>query len=60
VRFIFSLKEKMMSELESVLWHILGYAAIPTIFIAGFIGVFFAAIVILKISGATPIKDSLS
>lgn len=46
-----------MSELESVLWHILGYAAMPAIFAAGFIGVFFAAIVILKISGATPIKD---
>jgi len=46
-----------MSELESVLWHVLGYAAIPTIFVAGFVGVFFAAIVILKISGATPIKD---
>ena len=49
-----------MSELESVLWHILGYAAIPTIFVVGFIGVFLAAVVILKISGATPIKDSLS
>ena len=46
-----------MSELESILWHIAGYATIPTIFVVGFIGVFFAAVVILKISGATPITD---
>ncbi|QUM76415.1 TIGR02808 family protein [Moritella sp. 24] len=28
-----------MSTLEYVIWHILGYAAIPTILIAGFVGV---------------------
>ncbi|ABM04517.1 hypothetical protein Ping_2811 [Psychromonas ingrahamii 37] len=49
-----------MSELESVLWHIAGYAAIPTIFVAGFIGVSVAAIIVLKISGATPITDKVS
>jgi uncharacterized protein (TIGR02808 family) len=46
-----------MSELESVIWHVLGYAAMPVIFAAGFAGVFLAAVVILKMSGATPIKN---
>ena len=28
-----------MSTLESILWHILGYATMPFIFIIGFVGV---------------------
>ncbi|MRI32407.1 TIGR02808 family protein [Endozoicomonas sp. OPT23] len=28
-----------MSALESMIWTVLGYAAMPTIFLAGFIGV---------------------
>lgn len=46
-----------MSELESIIWHVLGYMAIPTIFIGGFIGVFFVAVAILKLSGDTPVED---
>ena len=46
-----------MSELESIIWHVLGYAAMPTIFIGGFIGVFFVAVGILKLSGDTPVED---
>ncbi|WP_372880977.1 TIGR02808 family protein [Psychromonas sp.] len=46
-----------MSNLESIIWHVLGYAAMPTIFVAGFIGVFLVAAFILKVSGATPVKN---
>ena len=46
-----------MSELESIIWHVLGYMAMPTIFIAGFCAVFIAAVGILKISGDTPVQD---
>jgi len=46
-----------MSELESIIWHVLGYMAIPTIFVAGFVGVFFVAVAILKLSGDTPVED---
>ncbi|MDX2320380.1 MAG: TIGR02808 family protein [Moritella sp.] len=28
-----------MSTLEYVIWHILGYSAMPVIFLAGFVGV---------------------
>ncbi|WP_428775384.1 TIGR02808 family protein [Vibrio sp.] len=28
-----------MSTLESVIWHILGYSAMPVIILAGFVGV---------------------
>ena len=28
-----------MSTLEYVIWHLLGYTAVPVIFLAGFIGV---------------------
>ncbi|WP_019612958.1 TIGR02808 family protein [Psychromonas ossibalaenae] len=46
-----------MSELESIIWHTLGYLAMPTIFAAGFIGVFLVAVAILKVSGDTPVED---
>ena len=46
-----------MSELESIFWHVLGYLAIPSIFVIGFVGVFFAAVGILKAFGKTPIEE---
>lgn len=50
-------KEIQMSQLESIIWHTLGYMAIPTIFVFGFIGVFLAAVGVMKISGNKPVKD---
>lgn len=46
-----------MSALESFIWHALGYAAMPVIFFGGFIGVFFVASAILKMTGNTPVED---
>ncbi|MBB1273629.1 MULTISPECIES: TIGR02808 family protein [Psychromonas] len=46
-----------MSQLESIIWHVLGYMAMPTIFVAGFVAVFIGAVAILKISGDTPVED---
>ena len=46
-----------MSQLESIIWHILGYAAMPVIFIGGFIAVFLVSVAILKFSGDIPIDD---
>jgi len=46
-----------MSELESIIWHVLGYAAMPVIFIAGFCAVFLAAVAIVKVSGDSPVED---
>jgi len=46
-----------MSELESIIWHVLGYMAMPTIFVGGFVAVFLAAVAILKVSGDTPVED---
>ncbi len=40
-----------MSALETTIWNILGYTAMPTIFIAGFIGVFLVALTILNLLG---------
>ncbi|GLS83277.1 TIGR02808 family protein [Paraferrimonas haliotis] len=37
-----------MSTLESIIWHILGYAAMPSIFIVGFIAVAVVSMAILK------------
>jgi len=46
-----------MSALESIIWHTLGYAAMPVIFFGGFLGVFAVASAILKMTGNTPIED---
>lgn len=46
-----------MSPLESIIWHILGYAAMPVIFLGGFVGVFVVAAGILKIAGKTPVEN---
>ncbi len=44
-----------MSTLESIIWHILGYSAMPFIFIVGFIGV---ALVSLWVLSLGPDKKS--
>ncbi|MFO6423499.1 TIGR02808 family protein [Motilimonas sp. KMU-193] len=41
-----------MSTMESIIWHILGYGVMPVIFAAGFVGVFFVSLWILKLTGA--------
>ena len=46
-----------MSALESIIWHTLGYAAMPVIFFGGFLGVFVVASAILKVMGSTPVED---
>ncbi|WP_022942872.1 TIGR02808 family protein [Psychromonas hadalis] len=46
-----------MSALESIIWHALGYAAMPVIFFGGFFGVFVVAVAILKMTGNTPVED---
>jgi len=46
-----------MSELESIIWHVLGYMAMPVIFVAGFLGVFVVAVGILKLSGNKTVND---
>ena len=38
-----------MSTLESIIWHILGYSAMPFIFIFGFIGVAVVSLWILSL-----------
>ena len=38
-----------MSTLESIIWHILGYSAMPFIFIVGFIGVAVVSLWILSL-----------
>ncbi|WP_094752212.1 TIGR02808 family protein [Psychromonas sp. CD1] len=49
-----------MSNLESIFWHILGYAAMPVIFLGGFVAVFFGAAIILHFTGNVPTKDEPS
>ena len=44
-----------MSALENILWHIVGYAAMPAIFISGFIAVAAGALWVLSLG---PDKDS--
>lgn len=38
-----------MSTLENVIWHILGYAAIPVIFLSGFLAVAVISVGILRV-----------
>lgn len=45
-----------MSTLESIIWHVLGYSAMPFIFLMGFLGVCITSIYILKACGAKPIE----
>ncbi|MCK5819207.1 MAG: TIGR02808 family protein [Psychromonas sp.] len=45
-----------MSELEKIIWNVLGYSSMPVIFICGFIGVFVIAVGILKITGNKPVE----
>ncbi|MCM2679729.1 TIGR02808 family protein [Echinimonas agarilytica] len=46
-----------MSTLESIIWHILGYAAMPMIFIFGFIGVALVSLLFLHLRGVKPVED---
>ena len=39
-----------MSTLESIFWHVLGYSAMPFIFIVGFLGVAGASIWLLSVT----------
>lgn len=43
-----------MSALESLIWTVLGYSAMPLIFIFGFAVVAYVAVFILKMTGAEP------
>jgi uncharacterized protein (TIGR02808 family) len=43
-----------MSDLEQLIWNILGYTSMPLIFIFGFIATALVAVIILKIFGAKP------
>lgn len=47
--------DRSMSTLESIFWHIVGYAAMPAIFIFGFIAVAAGALWVLSLG---PDKDS--
>ena len=44
-----------MSELEQLIWNVLGYTSMPLIFLFGFIATALVAVVILKIFGAKSI-----
>lgn len=46
-----------MSDLEQLIWNILGYSSMPFIFLFGFIATALAAVVILTTFGAKPILD---
>jgi uncharacterized protein (TIGR02808 family) len=45
-----------MSELEEIIWNVLGYCSMPVIFIGGFIAVFIISVGILKITGNTAVE----
>ncbi|MBD1388366.1 TIGR02808 family protein [Neiella sp. HB171785] len=40
-----------MSQLESIIWHVLGYAAMPVIFLFGFIAVSIGCLLLLNWMG---------
>ena len=39
-----------MSELESLIWHVVGYSAMPLIILGGFVGVAAASIWLLSLT----------
>ena len=43
-----------MSDLEQLIWNVLGYTSMPLIFLFGFIATALVAVIILKIFGAKP------
>ena len=52
-----------MSDLEQLIWNVLGYTSMPLIFLFGFIATALVAIIILKIFGAKPaaaIKNTIN
>ncbi len=44
-----------MSTLESIFWHIVGYSAMPFIFIVGFVGVAVVSLWILSLGADKPL-----
>lgn len=48
-----------MSELESLIWTVLGYLAMPTIFVIGFAAVAAVALFLLKMLGAKSIQPDV-
>ncbi|PAJ73079.1 TIGR02808 family protein [Pseudoalteromonas sp. NBT06-2] len=48
-----------MSALESMIWTVLGYLAMPTIFIIGFTGVAAVSLFVLKMLGAKSIHSKI-
>ncbi|MFT5634928.1 MAG: hypothetical protein ACI89T_000359 [Cognaticolwellia sp.] len=43
-----------MSDLEQLIWNVLGYSSMPLIFLFGFIATALVAVVILTVFGAKP------
>ena len=43
-----------MSDLEQLIWNVLGYTSMPLIFLFGFIATALVAVIILKVFGAKP------
>ena len=43
-----------MSDLEQLIWNVLGYTSMPLIFLFGFIATALVAVFILKVFGAKP------
>ncbi len=46
-----------MSTLESVIWHLLGYLAMPMIFVFGFTAVAAGCIWLLHLLGVKPVEQ---
>ncbi|QUJ66743.1 TIGR02808 family protein [Photobacterium sp. GJ3] len=46
-----------MSTLESIIWHVLGYAAMPVIILSGFLGVAIVAMWLLSFGKDKPQKS---
>ena len=49
-----------MSALESMIWTVLGYLAMPTIFIIGFAAVTAISLLILKMFGAKSVGNGIN
>ncbi|MBL4764811.1 MAG: TIGR02808 family protein [Colwellia sp.] len=45
-----------MSELEQLIWNVLGYMSMPVIFITGFVGTALIAVAVLKMMGVKAAK----
>lgn len=54
-----SYRDTDMSALESLIWTVLGYLAMPTIFVIGFAAVAAVALFLLKMLGAKSIQPDV-